>query len=467
MADDMRHYDVVVVGAGGAGDPLARALAEDGRRTALIEKGPLGGTCTNRGCTPTKALEASARVAHLTRTAARYGVEVGGEVRVDMRAVQARKRQITDRFRRDTQAQMDGTPGLDLVRGTARFVGPHELEVTTPDGGAPVRLRAEIVVLDTGSRPLVPDIEGLGDVPYLTSDTLLELDEAPEHLVVLGGNYIGLEMAQTFRRFGSRVTVIEAAPHVLPGEDEDVAAEVKRFLLAEGITVASGGKAVRITRSDEGVYVHLEGEDGARTSCAGTHLLVATGRAPNTDALNLEAAGVATDDRGQIRVDERLRTSARHVYAAGDAAGSPQFNHIAYDDFKVLHSQLTGDRERTTEGRLVPYAVYTDPPLGRVGVTEREARESGAQVRIARLPMSEVAHAIEAGEEYGMMKAVVDAESGRILGVAILGIHAPEAMSILQTAILGDLPWMVFTENPFTHPSLADSLGDLFRHWVD
>jgi pyruvate/2-oxoglutarate dehydrogenase complex dihydrolipoamide dehydrogenase (E3) component len=465
----MERYDVAVIGAGSAGDPLARALANAGRRTALIERGPFGGSCTNRGCTPSKALEATARIARLARTADRWGVRgvPSGDVRVDLAAAQARKDAMQARFRRDTGAEFAKTPRLRVLHGAARFVGPHDLEVT--HGGTSERIAAEVIVINTGSRPAVPPVAGLADVPFLTSDDLLDIAELPEHLGVLGGNYIGLELGQAFLRFGSRVTVVEAAEHILPGEDDEIAEELARCLAAEGMDLRTGRKATRVERAENGgVRVTLEATDGeVAGSFTCSHLLVATGRAPNTDALNLAAAGVETDEAGYVRTDARLRTSVPHIWAAGDAAGSPQYNHVAYDDFRVLRSQLLGDRERTTEGRLVPYAVFTDPPLGRVGLSEREAREQGHNVRVARLPVSEVARAIETSEEAGLLKAVVDADSGRLLGAAVLGQGGPEVIGMIQVAMLGDLPWAVFRDNVFAHPTLGEAVGDLFRDWEE
>lgn len=453
-------YEVVVVGAGQVGDPLARACARAGRRTALIERDHLGGTCTNRGCTPTKTLQASARIAHLARRAPDFGVRRNNGVTIDMPAVQRRKQAIIDWFRRDTRAKIEETPHLDLVGGSARFTGPHQLAVTMNDGGDTRTLRAPTIVIDTGARPAVPSVDGLENVPFLDSTSILELNAVPRHLLILGGNYIGLEFAQMFRRLGSQVTLIEAEPHVLSQEDEDVCQAVEEMLSGEEIELVLGATAARADHDASGVCVTLQNTRQLR----GSHLLIATGQTPNTNDLGLEEAGVATDEKGYVCVDEQLRsTTAPGVWAGGDVVGGPAFTHITYDDFRVLRANLLEDRAATTTGRLVPYTVYVDPQLGRVGLSERAARAAGKQFRVARLPMNEIARAIEAGETTGFLKALVEDGTNEILGCAVFGAEGGEIMSLIEVAMMGKLPYTALRDGVFAHPTLAEGVSDLFR----
>jgi pyruvate/2-oxoglutarate dehydrogenase complex dihydrolipoamide dehydrogenase (E3) component len=461
MSDgQQQEYDAIIIGAGSVGEPLARELAGAGKRTALIEKADLGGTCANRGCTPTKAYEASARIAHMARVGTRWGVHADN-VRVELAGVRARKDGVIAASRRASAASLDAVPGLDLLYGEARFAdgGPRRVAVRPRDGAETVLSARETVVICTGTRPTVPPLDGLDRVPYHTSDTVYETDDLPDRLIVLGGNYIGVEAAQIFRRFGCAVTLVEALPHLLPQEDEDTAGAVQAMLQAEGITVRAGVKAHAVEADgDGGITLRMEEGEAVR----GTHLLVATGRSPNTAGLNLDAAGVKTDDRGYVRADDRLRTTAEGVYAGGDVAFSPQFTHIAYDDFRVLRSQILGDGSRTRAGRNVPYIVYTDPPLGHVGLSEREARRQGVPYRLVRLPMSEVAYAVDVGETEGFIKVLLDPATNRLLGVTVFGLHAEEVMSTLQVALMGGLTATDLRDAIFAYPTVADSFSKLF-----
>jgi pyruvate/2-oxoglutarate dehydrogenase complex dihydrolipoamide dehydrogenase (E3) component len=463
MAASPSAYDVIIIGSGQAANPLARACAQAGKRTAVVEKVHVGGTCINEGCTPTKTMIASARVAYLARRGGEYGVRED-EVKVDVAQVRRRKQHIVDSFREANERGL-ASAGVELVRGEGRFVGERTVEVRTV--AEPRTLRAEVVVINTGLRPTIPAIPGLESVPYLTSTSILELSVAPEHLVVLGGGYVGLEFAQMFRRFGSRVTVLQRGQQLLPREDADVAEQVAQLLREDGIDVVLGASATEVARSATLISVtyRVAGVDGApdaTTTMTGSHLLVATGRTPNSGGLGLAAGGVARDDRGYIRVDERLATSAEGVYAVGDVKGGPAFTHISYDDFRILRTNLLRGGNATTTGRLVPYTVFTDPQLGRIGMTEREALAAGHRVRIARLPMSSVARALETAETRGSMKAVIDETSQRILGAAVLGLDGGELVALFQLAMMGNLPYTALRDGIFAHPTLAESMNNLF-----
>jgi pyruvate/2-oxoglutarate dehydrogenase complex dihydrolipoamide dehydrogenase (E3) component len=455
-------YDAIVIGSGQAAGQLCRDLAAAGRRTALIERAHIGGTCINEGCTPTKTLVASARVAERARHAQSYGVRTGA-VSVDLRAVRERMRGIVADFGGglpDDPAAWSGSPNLDLIVGEARFTGPRALAVALRSGGER-RLHARQVFIDVGCRPARPAMPGLGAVPVLDSTSILELGELPEHLIVLGGGYVGLEYAQMYRRFGSRVSVVHRGRHLLGREDPDIAEEVARILREDGIELALESETLRVEQQGNQVVLSLRSPAGA-AQLRGSHLLVATGRVPNTDRLGLEAAGIKTDAQGYISVNERLETSADGVFALGDVKGGPAFTHVSYDDYRIVAANLLEGGARTTADRLVPYVVFLDPPLGRVGLTESEARAQGRAVRVARLGMDSVPRAIETGETRGLMKAVVDAQSDALLGAAVLGLEGGELMALLQIAMLAKLPYTALRDGMFAHPTLAESLNVLF-----
>ncbi|MGH2531170.1 MAG: mercuric reductase [Thermomicrobiales bacterium] len=451
-------YDAVVIGSGQGGGPLASALAQAGRRTAMIEREHVGGTCINEGCTPTKTMVASARVAYLARRGADYGVRTG-EIDVDLARVRQRKRTIVESFRSGSEQRLRETDGLDLLMGEARFTGPHTLDVHTGDGETS-RLEAELIVINTGARPTLPPIDGIDTVPVLHSTSIMELDTVPEHLIVLGGGYVGLEFAQMFRRFGSKVSVVQRGPQLLGREDEDVAEAVAAVLREDGIAIHLDAEATSTRGSDGRIAVTIHGPEGG-TIIDGSHLLAATGRQPNTDVLNLDAAGIETDKRGYIPVNDRLETNMPGIYALGDVNGGPAFTHISYDDFRILRANLIEGGNASTNGRLVPYVVYIDPQLGRVGLSEREATKQGRSIKVATMPMSSVARALETDEPRGMMKAIVDAETDQILGGAILGIEGGELMSMLQLAIMGGVTASTLRDAVFAHPTLAESFNNL------
>jgi pyruvate/2-oxoglutarate dehydrogenase complex dihydrolipoamide dehydrogenase (E3) component len=451
--------DAVVIGTGQAGKPLARALAAAGWKTAVIERDRVGGSCINYGCTPTKTMVASARVAHLARRAADYGVHAG-PVRIDLDEVLRRKRRVVERFRDGSRKSLEDAAAIDLIFGEASFEGPRRVKVGL-EGGGERRIEARHVFINTGCRPAPPRIEGLEGAPTLDSTSIMEIDRLPGHLLVLGGGYIGLEFGQMFRRFGSRVTVVQRGPRLLSREDPDVADAVAAILRDDGVEVLLDTAALRGRVAGVGIELTVRGPDGERV-LAGDRLLVATGRLPNTERLNLQAAGIRADGRGFIEVNDRLETGVAGVYALGDVKGGPAFTHISYDDYRILRANLLGNGGATTRDRLVPYTVFIDPQLGRVGLSETEARERGLDVRVARLPMAHVARAIEMDETRGFMKAIVDAASGRILGCAVLGIEGGEVMSALQIAMMGGLPYTAVKEGIFAHPTLAESLNNLF-----
>jgi pyruvate/2-oxoglutarate dehydrogenase complex dihydrolipoamide dehydrogenase (E3) component len=453
------RYDAIIIGSGQAGTPLSTALAESGRRTALVERKHVGGTCINEGCTPTKTMAASARVAYLARRASDYGVHAE-DVRVDMQRVRRRKREIVESFRGANGAKIKRTAKLDLLAGEAAFTGPKSVRVTLADGGERL-LTGEMIFINAGDRPSVPPIDGLRDTPFLDSTSIMELDAVPEHLIVLGGGDAGLEFAQMFRRFGSRVTIVEVATQLLAREDPDIAQEVAALLQQDGIDLRLGAKVSRIAQAGSGIRV-MTRIGGVDADLDGSHLLVTTGRTPNSDSLNLPAAGVATDEHGFIRVNDKLETSQPGVFALGDIKGGPAFTHISYDDFRIVRTNVIEQGNASVDGRMVPYTVFIDPQLGRIGVSEAEARAQGRNIRVAKLPMTSVARAVEVDETRGFMKAIVDAETGRILGAAVLGVAGGEVMAMLQLAMMGNLHYAVLRDGIFAHPTLAESLNNLF-----
>ncbi len=455
-------YHAIVIGSGQGGTPLAGALAGAGLHTALIERMHVGGTCINEGCTPTKTMVASARVAYLARRGSDYGVRTDG-IRMDMQRVRQRKREIVDSFRGGSQGRLEKTANLDLIFGEASFTAPKSVVVRLQNGDQRT-LTAGRIFINAGRRPAVPKLDGLKNVPFLDSTSVMELDSVPEHLLVLGGGYIGLEFGQMFRRFGSRVTIVQSGAQLIRREDPDVATEIASILKQDGMELLLNAKAERVAKSAGGIQLCVRSGSETRT-LSGTHLLVATGRVPNTDTLNVAAAGISTDPKSFIQVNSRLETNVEGIYALGDIKGGPAFTHISYDDFRILRTNLIEKGSASTEGRLVPYTVFMDPQLGRIGLTETEARAQNIKVRVAKMPMNYVARALEVDEPRGFLKAVVDAETNQILGAAILGIEGGEIMAMLQIAMMGRLPFTALRDGIFAHPTLAESLNNLFTHF--
>jgi len=455
----MSIYDAIIIGTGQSGKPLAITLARAGWKIAVIEREHVGGTCINVGCTPTKTMVASARVAYLARRARDYGVDAGA-VKVDMKRVYERKRAMVERFRGNGQKTLETTPNLELVFGEARFKDTKRVVVELK-AGRTREIEGRRIVINTGGRPAVPPIPGLERVPFLDSTSIMELIELPRHLVVLGGGYVGLEFCQMFRRFGARVTVVNRDPRLIQREDLDVSAEVEKILKDDGIEVLNSTQVTRLEKTRAGVRAVLQTGEGAR-KISGSHLLLALGRVPNSDRLNLGAAGVETDNSGFIKVNPKLETNVPGIYAIGDVKGGPAFTHISYDDFRILRENWLNGGNATIEGRPVPNCVFIDPQLATVGLNETEAQKGGLDYRVAKLPMTGVARAQEMSETRGFMKAIVDAKTRQILGCTVLGVEGGEIMSMLQIAMMGKLPYPAIKEAIFAHPTLAESLNNLF-----
>jgi pyruvate/2-oxoglutarate dehydrogenase complex dihydrolipoamide dehydrogenase (E3) component len=451
------RFPNVVLGGGEAGKYIAWELARSGQRVAVVERGLIGGSCPNIACLPSKNMIHSAKVVELVRHAATFGVRLGPWT-LDMAGVRQRKRDMVDGLIAIHKARF-AVDGLDFILGEGRFVAPRTIEVRLAEGGMR-RLEGERVFLNLGTHAAVPDIPGLTGAAPLTHVEALDLDRLPAHLIVLGGGYVGLEMAQAFRRFGSRVTVIDQAAQLAPREDPDVAEAVRAIFAEDGVDVVLEAAIEAIGgRSGNQVKVRLRTPAGQR-EIDGSDLLVALGRTPNTHGIGLESAGVELDSRGYVKVNERLETTAPGVWAMGECAGSPQFTHVAYDDFRVVRDNLAG-RSRTTRDRLIPYCMFIDPELGRVGLGEAEAKRRGIAVRVARLPMSSVLRARATGETRGFMKALIDARSDRILGFTMLGAGAGEVVAAVQAAMLAGLPYTALRDAILTHPTMAEGLGVL------
>lgn len=453
-------YDAIVIGAGQAGPPLAIRLAKAGKRTALVEREHLGGTCVNDGCIPTKTLVASARAAHVARRAADYGVRLGGEVAVDMRAVKARKDGVVAQSIESLRKWIASTDRLTLVWGHARFTGPHAIGVNGET------LEAPQIFLNVGGRATLPSWHGIDDVPVLTNTTMMAIDTLPEHLVIAGGSYIGLEFAQMYRRFGSRVTVVEYGDRLIAREDPEVSREVQAILEREGVVFHCSVKSAQVSRDASGAGVRVAFEaDGKSHALDGSHLLAAVGRKPNTDDLGLDRAGIATDERGFITVDDALRTNVEGIWALGDANGRGAFTHTSYNDYQIACANVLHGGHRSVNDRLTTYALFIDPPLGRVGMTEAEVRKRGKPALMGVMPMTRVGRARERGETQGFMKVLVDAESERILGASLLCIEGDEIVHSLLDAMAADASYKTIERAVHIHPTVSEliptMLGEL------
>ncbi|ANL74874.1 mercuric reductase protein (plasmid) [Rhizobium phaseoli] len=450
----MKSFDAIVIGAGQAGPFLAARMVEKGMKVALIERKFLGGTCVNAGCMPTKTLVASARAAHVARSAAAYGVNIEGAIAVDMKVVRARAETVTMNARNGLIGWFAGMDGMSVIYGHAHFEGPKTVSVNGET------LTAPRIFLNVGARPVIPDLPGIDDIDYLTSTSIIHLDTLPRHLAVIGGSYIGLEFAQMYRRFGAEVSVIEHGPKLASREDEDISDAIAEILRSEGIDVHTDAGNIALAVNGNGVSVTA----GAATIDA-SHVLIATGRKPNTDDLGLDAAGVATDKRGYITVDDKLATNVEGIFALGDCNGRGAFTHTSYNDFEIAAANLLDGDDRKVSSRIPAYALYIDPPLGRVGMTEKQARETGRKIMVSSRPMSRVGRANERGETKGFMKVIADAETKEILGAAILGIEGDEVIHGLIDAMNAGTTYPTLKWSVPIHPTVSELiptlLGDL------
>jgi pyruvate/2-oxoglutarate dehydrogenase complex dihydrolipoamide dehydrogenase (E3) component len=444
-----RAFDAIIVGAGQAGPSLAGRLASAGMTVAIIERKLVGGTCVNTGCMPTKTLVASARAAHVARRGETYGVRLPGPIALDMATVKGRADTVSSNARSNLEAFIAGQKGVSLIRGHARLVSPTEVEV----GGE--RLAAPRIFLNVGGRAAVPDMPGVRETPFLTNTSILQLSELPEHLVIVGGSYIGLEFAQMYRRFGAQVTVVEKGPRLIGREDPEVSDAIREILEGEGVRFRLDANCISLAPRQGGVSVGVDCQSGD-PAVEGSHALLAVGRKPNTDDLGLDAAGVATDSRGYVTVDDDLQTNVPGIWALGDCNGRGAFTHTAYNDFEIVAANLLdGDRRKVTD-RIDAYALYIDPPLGRVGMSETQARQSGRDIRVAVRPMTRVGRAVEKGETAGFMKVVVDAHDDRILGAAILGVGGDEVIHTLLDTMAAGVGAAHLSRTVHIHPTVAE-----------
>jgi dihydrolipoamide dehydrogenase len=455
----MKHYDAIVIGSGQGGTPLAKKLANKGLQTAIIERRYIGGTCINDGCTPTKTMVASARMMHLAKKSGEIGVDIK-DAKLNFKKVIKRKNKIVEDFRKSGEDGLRKTKNLDLIFGDASFLNDKELKIILRDGSEET-LSAEKIFINTGSRPTVPKIEGLDSISYLDSTSIMELKKLPEHLVIIGAGYISLEFGQMFRRFGSKVTMLEHSERFLSREDEDVAAEIKKFLEDEGVEIYTNCMLKKVSSKHKkiSVTVNINNEE---KQIKGSHLLIATGRTPNTNTLKLFNADIKMEERGHIIVNEKLETNVEGIYALGDVKGGPEFTHISYNDYIIIYKNLFENGNETISKRLIPYCMFTDPQFGRIGVSEDEAKKKNLNYKVAKLQMNYIARAIETNETTGLMKAIVDADSKQILGAAVIGEQGGEMMSMLEIAMMGNLTYDVLRNAVFAHPLYSEALNNLF-----
>lgn len=456
----MKTYDAIVIGSGQAGGPLAKKLALSGKKTVLIERRYIGGTCINDGCTPTKTWVASAKAAYMAMKSKDLGVDVKS-FKVDMAQIKKRKDQIVLKARNGNQKGIEETKNLDLIFGDATFTGEKTVTVQLKEGGV-IELKADLFFLNTGCKTIIPGIEGINDIDYLTSTSILELDKVPQHLLVIGGNYIGLEFGQMFRRFGSKVTVLEKGNRIVVHEDEDISSEVTNILKEEDIKILTDSQPLKFKETGKGNISATIKTAGREHKIKCSHVLVAAGRGPNTDTLGLDKTGVITNERGFIQANDQLETNVKGIYALGDVKGGPAFTHISYNDYTIVYRNLIEGQNLNIKDRPVPYCMFTDPQLGHVGLSETEAKKQGLNFKVAKLPMTHVARAIETGDTRGFMKAVVDADTKKILGATVLGPEGGEIMTVLQMAMEGGITYDRIRYCVIAHPLYSESLNNLF-----
>jgi dihydrolipoamide dehydrogenase len=455
----MEEFDVIIIGSGQAGTPLSTAMASAGKETALIEQKFVGGTCINFGCTPTKTMVASAEIAYLTRRADDYGIH-NKLISVDMQKIRKRKDDIVKSFREGSAGRIEKSEA-ELIYGKATFTAFKTIRVDLNEGSTR-QMTANTIIIDSGGKPRVPDLKGLKDIPFLDSTSIMELEEIPEHLLIMGGGNVALEFGQMFHRFGSKVTIIELGSQLLPREDADIAEEMIKILNEDGIDVLLNTKVNAVSRDSNGTITLSANRSQNEININGSHLLVAIGRTPNSADLNLTASNIAVDEHGYIKVNDQLETNVDGVYAVGDVKGGHAFTHISYDDYRILKANLLEGKNASIKGRLVPYVLYTDPQLGRVGITENQAKKQGINYKAVKIPMNYVARALEVDRSRGLLKAIVDLDTRQILGAALLGAEGGELMSMIEIAMMGNLTYPSLRDGIFAHPTYAEALNNLF-----
>lgn len=460
----MDQFDLIIIGTGQGGVPLASAFAADGKKVAIIERYLFGGSCVNFGCTPTKTMVASARTAWRSREAGRWGVNTG-KVSVDFAKVMKRKQDEIENGRQGVTKSLTEEDNIDAIEGHARFTDKDTIKVTLNKGGTRV-LRSDTIVINTGTRGRIPEVEGIDEVSYLTASTLMDLEEQPEHLIIMGGGFLALEFGQLFCRLGSKVSIIEQSEQVADKEDREIADLIQQYLTEDGVDIYCNSEISKVSENAGKISIDFKQKDSAR-SLSGSHLLIAAGRMPNTDDLGLDKAGVETDDHGHIKANDRLETNVKGIYVIGDAKGGPAFTHVSYDDFRVLKANLLDGENKNTKDRLVPYTVFTDPQLGRIGLSEEQAKEKGLRYKVAKMPMEKNARAVETGLTRGEMKVLINPENDLIIGVAMLADQGGEMMTALQMAMHGKVPYTHIRDMMIAHPLYCESFNNLFQKVED
>jgi pyruvate/2-oxoglutarate dehydrogenase complex dihydrolipoamide dehydrogenase (E3) component len=457
---ETEKFDAVIIGSGQAGNPLAKDLALEGWKVAVIEKKFVGGSCINYGCTPSKTMYASAKTANFVKRSSEYGIHTSS-VKVNMKEVYKRKKEIVESFRRGTLKRLDSSENINLIKGKASFIDSNTIKIGLKNGTKIIN--SDKIFINTGGGAVIPAINGLNKIPYLDSTSIMELKELPKHLLIIGGGYIGVEFGQMFKRFGSEVTIIQRSGQLLNREDPDIANEVKKILEEDGIKVYLNSDVIKLEKLKSNISIYISnGKKG--TIVSGSHVLIAAGHKPNTEELNLPAAGIKTDEKGYIKVNDKLETNIEGIYALGDVKGGPAFTHISYDDYRIIRDNILLKKNKTIKGRIVPYVVFIDPQLGRVGLNEIEAKKKRIDYSVAKMPMNYIARTIEAGETRGLMKIIINKKTDKILGCTILGTEGGELMSMIQIAMIGNLKYTILQEAVFTHPTLAESINNVFSH---